>query len=108
LNYEQEQAFETLKQALQTTPVLSLSNAHDQFILDTDASDTAIGAELLQIKNGEERVIAYGSCMLAPAQRRYCTTRKELLAIVRFTQHFRHYLPGRQFVARKTIVAFSG
>jgi hypothetical protein len=36
-----------------------LSNAHDKFILDTDASDTAIGAELLQIKNGEERVIAY-------------------------------------------------
>ena len=43
-NYEQEQAFETLKQALQTTPVLTLPNAHDKFILDTDASDTAIGA----------------------------------------------------------------
>jgi hypothetical protein len=72
--------------------VSSLESASvDKFILDTDASDTAIGAELLQIKNGEERVIAYGSCMLAPAQRRYCTTRKELLAIVRFTQHFRHF-----------------
>jgi hypothetical protein len=43
-----------LKQELQTTPVLTLSNAHDKFILDTDTSDTAIGAELLQIQNGEE------------------------------------------------------
>lgn len=84
-NYEQEQAFETLKQEIRKTPVLSLPNAHDKFILDTDASDASIGAELFQIQNGEERVIAYGSFTLAPAQRRYCTTRKELLAIVRFT-----------------------
>ena len=97
-NYEQEQAFETLKQALPTTPVLTLPNAHDKFILDTDASDTAIIIKLLQIQNGEERVIAYGSFTLAPAQRRYCTSRKVLLAIVRFTQHFRHYLLGREFV----------
>jgi hypothetical protein len=46
-NYEQEQAFEALKQALPTTPVLTLPNAHDKFILDTDASDTAIRIQLL-------------------------------------------------------------
>ena len=91
---------EFLKQGLPTTPVLTLPNAHDKFILDTDASDTAISIKLLQIQNGEERVIAYGSFALAPAQRRYCTTRKELLAIVRFTQHFRHYLLRREFVVR--------
>jgi hypothetical protein len=77
-----------------------LPNAHDKFILDTEASDTAISIKLLQNQNGEERVIAYGSFTLAPAQRRYCTTRKDLLAIVRFTQHFRHYLLGREFVVR--------
>lgn len=77
-----------------------MPNAHDKFILDTEASDTAISIKLLQNQNGEERVIAYGSFTLAPAQRRYCTTRKDLLAIVRFTQHFRHYLLGREFVVR--------
>ena len=41
-----------------------------QLILDTDAS----------VKNGEERVIAYSSFALAPEQKKYCTTRKELLS----------------------------
>lgn len=97
---EQQQAFDSLKTALQSTPLLTLPNSHDKFILDTDASDVAIGAELLQIQDGVEKVIAYGSFSLSSAQRRYCTTRKELLAIVRFTQHFRHYLLGREFLVR--------
>ena len=99
-NNEQQEAYETLKRALQTTPVLTLPNSTDQFILDTDASDSAIGAELLQVQDGIERVIAYGSFTLSGAQRKYCTIRKELLAVVRFTQHFRHYLLGREFIVR--------
>lgn len=81
-------------------PVLSIPNGEDTFILDTDASDVAIGAELLQVQDGVERVIAYGSYALSREQRRYCTTRKELLAIVRFTRQFRAYLLGRQFIIR--------
>lgn len=38
--------------------------------------------------------------MLSTEQRRYCTTRKELLAVVRFTRQFRHYLLGRKFTVR--------
>lgn len=98
--HEQQKAYDTLKSALQTTPVLTLPNSTDKFILDTDASDNAIGAELLQVQDGQERVVAYGSFTLSAAQRRYCTTRKELLAVVRFTQHFRHYLLGREFLVR--------
>ena len=71
-----------------------------EFILDTDASDHAIGAELSQIQDGEPRVIAYGSFALTSEQRRYCTTRKELLAVVRFTKQYRHYLLGRPFIVR--------
>ena len=44
---EQQTAYEKLKMALQTTPVLALPNKTDVFVLDTDASDLAIGAELL-------------------------------------------------------------
>ena len=68
--------------------------------MDTDASDVAIGAELIQVQDGVERVIAYGSFALTAQQRRYCTTRKELLAVVRFTNLFRHYLLGREFTVR--------
>ena len=55
---------------------------------------------LSQVVNGKECVISYGSFSLTPAQRKYCTTRKELFAVVRFTLQFRHYLLGRQFVCR--------
>lgn len=55
---------------------------------------------LLQVQNGVERVLCYGSYTLSPEQKRYCTTRKELLAVVRFTRQFRHYLLGRSFTIR--------
>jgi len=97
---DQQCSFEQLRHALQTAPVLTLPNKNDKFILDTDASDKAIGAELIQVQNEQERVVAYGSFTLSTAQRKYCTTRKELLAVVRFTQHFRHYLLGRKFILR--------
>ena len=96
----QQQAFDRLKALLLSAPVWALPNKTDYYILDTDASDKAIGAELIQVQNGEERVIAYGSFILTPEQRRYCTTRKELLAIIRFTRQFKHYLLGRQFTVR--------
>ena len=97
---DQQMSFELLKAKLSSPPVLSIPTKEGMFILDTDASDHSIGAELLQVQNGVERVIAYGSFSLQPCQRRYCTTRKELLAIVRFTHHFKHYLLGREFIVR--------
>lgn len=62
---------------------MALPNNTDDVILDTDASDVALGGELMQVQEGQEKVVAYGSFALTPEQRRYCTTRKELLAIVR-------------------------
>lgn len=93
-------AFSILKQAIASAPILAYPLPEGQFILDTDASDHAIGAELSQNQGGEVRVIAYSSYVLSPAQRNYCTTRKELLAVVRFTRVFRHYLLGRPFLVR--------
>lgn len=97
---EQESAFSRLKSALTSAPLLAFPNQQDTFILDCDASNLAIGAELSQVQEGKERVVAYSSYVLTPAQRKYCTTRKELLALVTFTRHFRHYLLGRSFLAR--------
>ncbi|MCW4335780.1 MAG: RNase H-like domain-containing protein [Candidatus Thiodiazotropha endolucinida] len=96
----QEHAFAALKDALTNPPILGLPNRTDAFVLDTDASDFAIGAELLQIQDGKEKVIAYGSYSLTTDQRKYCATRKELLAVVRFTRQFRHYLLGKPFMVR--------
>ena len=97
---EMENAFEKLKMALVTSPVLAMPNNTDEFILDTDASLYAIGVVLSQIQNGQEHVIAYASKRLRRAEANYCTTRSELLSIVHFVRHFRCYLLGRQFKIR--------
>lgn len=45
-------------------------------------------------------MVAHASKVLTPAQKRYCTTRKVLLAVVTFTRQFRVYLLGRRFTVR--------
>lgn len=89
----QQEAFERLKM-LTEPPILALPNGTDPFILDTDASDMAIVGELIQVQEGVEKVNAYSSSSLTPEQKNYCTTRKELLSIVRFTRQFKYYLLG--------------
>jgi transposase InsO family protein len=95
-----ESVFHSLKSALTSAPVLSYPTETDKFILDTDASNSGIGAVLSQLQNGVERVIAYASRKLSKAERRYCVTRKELLAVYAFVKHFRHYIFGRPFQIR--------
>ena len=97
---QQQQAFEDLKVAMATTPVLAYPKADCPFILDTDASDFAVGAVLSQIQDGEEHPIAYGSHALHDAQLNYCTTYKELLAVVTFVKDFETYLFGQPIILR--------
>ena len=52
------------------------------------------------MQDGQERVIAYYSKCLSKAERKYCATRKELLAVVSSIKHFHHYLYGRHFTVR--------
>ena len=63
----------------------------------TDASDTAVGAVLQQQINGEWKPIAFFSKRLKPAETRYSTFDRELLAIYLAIKHFQHFFEGRQF-----------
>ena len=83
-------AFETLKNKLVAAPILAHPDFSKAFVLDTDASDQAIGAVLSQIIDGQERVIAYASRTLTKSERRFCVTRKELLALVHFVKYEGH------------------
>ena len=96
----QDKAFEGLKQALCTSPTLAFPREDCEFVLDTDASDSAIGGVLSQIQEGEERPIAFASQCLSKTQRNYCTTKRELLAVVIFCQRWKHYLRHAQFLLR--------
>jgi hypothetical protein len=81
----------------------------DEFILDTDASNSAIGAVLSQRQDEVERVVAYASRALDKREQNYCVTRKEkeLLAVVHFVRYFKQYLLGRTFKLRTDHAALS-
>ena len=95
-----QEAFVKLKEILASPAVMAYPRDEGMYVLDTDACDVGIGAVLSQIQDGEERVIAFGSRTLGKAERNYCVTDRELLAIKHFLQHFRHYLLGRKFLVR--------
>ena len=52
------------------------------------------------MQDREERVIAYVSKSLEGSEQRYCTARKELLAVVRALKHFKCYLYGQKITVR--------
>ena len=97
---ETQKAFETLKNKLTSSPILAFPNEDDPFIIDCDASAVGLGCVLSQMQNKTERVIAFYSRTLNKLEWNYCTTRRELLAIVAAIKHFRHYLLGKKFLIR--------
>ena len=99
-NEECEEAFETLKQALVSAPILGYPQEEGSYILDADASGWGLGAVLARVQDGEERVLAYYSRTLTKAEQRYCVTRRELLALVAAVKHFHHYVYGRNLEVR--------
>ncbi|KAJ9524743.1 hypothetical protein QJQ45_024347, partial [Haematococcus lacustris] len=93
----QQSAFEALKKALTTAPVLIAPDPSQPYILRCDASGIGIGAVLTQGKGPAERVVAYHSRKLLPAERNYPTHEQELLSVVEALKVWRHYLLGVQF-----------
>jgi len=83
-----------------SAPVLVPPRDEGKYVLDTDASDTALGAVLQQEQDGQLCVIGYASRVLTNAERRYCITRKELLGVVYGLKKYRQHLLGREIDVR--------
>ena len=66
--------------------------------LTVDSSDSAIGSVLQQVVKGITQPLAFFSCHLKPAERRYSTFDRELLVIFLSVRHFQHQLKSRHFV----------
>lgn len=92
-----QQAFEKLKQAVMTAPVLLIPDPKKDFVLTTDASGFAVGAVLQQEDSeGKLRPVAFESRKLNPAQQRYATHERETLAIILALEQWRCYLLGKR------------
>ena len=95
---DQQSAFDLLKQALTSPPLMLLPNFDKDFVLHTDASGTGMGAVLSQLDEaGVEHPVYYASKTLSPSERNYSTTVRECLAVKWSCHLFRPYLLGRPF-----------
>ena len=99
---ECQQAFENLKRALTSAPVLGYADYSLPFIVETDASLKGLGAVLSQVQEEKRRVICYASRTLRPTEKNmdnYSSMKLELLALKwAVTEKFRGYLLGAKFV----------
>jgi RNase H-like domain found in reverse transcriptase len=92
-----QQAFEELKRALMSKPLLSPPDFSKGFILQTDSSAHSIAGILSQLDDaGNERVICYTSRKMLPNETRYSTIQQELLAVVNATKVFQNWIYGRK------------
>ncbi|CAH8611522.1 unnamed protein product [Dicrocoelium dendriticum] len=97
---EAETAFVAIKQKLSQVTSLSYLDTDEKatLVLKTDASQSAVGAVLQQLIGNEIQPLSFFSRKLQPAQTRYSTFGRELLAMYLAVKHFRHVLEGRRFV----------
>ena len=93
----QDAAFQDIKQAMTTAPVLAVPDASLPYEVYTDASGFGVGAVLLQDQGKGLQPCAYISHKLSDAERKYATHEQELLAIIHALKVWRPYLEGAVF-----------
>ena len=86
-----EQTFERIKTMISQTPVLKYYNPADVLTLQCDASESGLGAALMQ--NGQP--VAYASRALTETEKGYAQIEKELLAVLYGMERFHQFTYGR-------------
>ena len=94
----EERAFQNLKKAVTKDPILKVPDFTKTFVVQTDASNIAAGAALLQEHDGLKFPVAYASRKFSNAEKAYSVIEKECLALVWALQKFQTYLYGREFI----------
>ncbi|KAH3765130.1 enzymatic polyprotein endonuclease reverse [Pelomyxa schiedti] len=90
----QEKAFQALRSALVSAPILGFPDMIKPFCVESDASGIGVGATLYQVTPKGRSTIAYWSRVLSCAERNYDTRERECLAAVEAIKHWRQYLHG--------------
>ena len=93
---KEQEAFEHLKMAVTTAPILASPQDLEPFCIEADSSDFTSGAVLSQQLPGEEKwhPVAFYSKSLSLVERNYEIHDKEMLAIIHVLEEWRHFLEG--------------
>ncbi|MBE6133033.1 MAG: hypothetical protein E7180_06615 [Erysipelotrichaceae bacterium] len=91
---DQQAAFDKLKSLFTSAPILKNPDSNKPFVVETDASNFAVGAVLSQEFDGKLHPIAFISSSLTKSERNYPIYDKELLAIKVALEEWRHFLEG--------------
>jgi len=93
---EASAAFDALKEAVTTAPVLSMPDFSKPFIVECDASSHGFGAVMVQ----DSHPVAFFSRPVAPRHRALAAYERELIGLVHTVRHWRPYLWGRSFTIK--------
>lgn len=97
-NADCDDAFRQLKAMLVSAPILVSPDWRKPYRCHVDASQRAVGGTLTQLDDqGRDRVVAFFSKKLSPAEEKYTANDRELLGLVYFLKRFRCYLEGSTF-----------
>jgi len=92
---EEQAAFDKLKRIFMTRPVLAAPDLDKEFRVEADTSNYATGGVLsMKCSNGLWRLVAFISKSLSDTERNYEIHDKEMSAIVRCLEAWRHFLEG--------------
>ncbi|XP_052785334.1 uncharacterized protein K02A2.6-like [Mya arenaria] len=92
--HEHDEAFKNIKTAVCNVPVLRYFDSRLNTVLQCDASETGLGATLMQ----EGQPVAYASRALTSTEQNYAQIEKELLAVVFGFEKFHQFTYGRRVV----------
>jgi hypothetical protein len=95
---EELAALAKLKELITSAPILMLPNSTQPFRIEADSSDFATGGVLSQLcsDDGKWHPVAFLSKSLSAVERNYKIHDKEMLAIIRALEEWRHFLEGAQ------------
>ena len=93
---KEKTAFDTLRNWITSTPIPTLPDNSKPYCVEVDSSDFATGAVLSQQNSDNDKwhPVAFLSKSLSPVERNYEIHDKEMLAIIRALEEWRHFLEG--------------
>ena len=93
-------AFMKLKEAIIQAPILRYPDMTKLYIVYTDASNNACGAQLSQIHDGTKFLVAFLLHTFTDTQRRWSTPEREAYGIYFAIKKWNYYLQGADIIVR--------